>query len=93
MDDYIQRTINIPQSINEDEQVYAVILDHISIQKARWFNQTPTLFKNGNTTKNCASLKTLLHLSYENLFCTLNEKQLQTSRLEYFMGNKQVKYT
>lgn len=35
MDDSIQRTINIPHSINEDEQVYAVILVNFSIIKAR----------------------------------------------------------
>lgn len=34
MDDFIQRTINIRHSVNEYEQVYAIILD-MSIVKAR----------------------------------------------------------
>lgn len=50
MDDFIQRTINTRHSVNEYEQVYAIILD-MSIVKARELNQTPTLFKNENTTK------------------------------------------
>ena len=35
MDDCIQRTVNILHSINEDEQVHAVLLDNIFIVEAR----------------------------------------------------------
>lgn len=76
MDDCTRRAINIPHSINKDSQVYAVILGDISTVKISKFSEMPSLFKKWKYRKNCASLKTSLHLSYKNMFCTLSEQQL-----------------
>ena len=87
------RKINIPHSVNEDEEVYVVILD-ISTVKARQSNQTFILFKNENSAKTVLVSKHYYTCHIKNLFCTLSEKQLYTSKLFYFIkGNKQIKHT
>lgn len=93
MDDSIQRTINIPHSINEDEQVYAVLLDNISFMKARQFNRTPTLFKNGNTTKTVQVSKH--HYTCQRKICFPHsmKNNYRHPNWEYFIGNKQIKCT
>lgn len=76
------RKINIPHSVNEDEEVYVVILD-ISTVKTRQSNQIFILFKNEKSAKTVLVSKHYYTCHKKNLFCTLNEKQLYSSKLFY----------
>lgn len=76
------RKINIPHSVNEDEEVYVVILD-ISTVKTRQLNQIFILFKKENSAKTVLVSKHYYTCHTKNLFCTLNEKQLYSSKLFY----------